>query len=544
MTTYRNFIILHGGKTAQSSASNDVLILNMNTRTLKTLPSYSDIDVDVNLMNHKCWVMEKNDTSWLILSIGERSDLSPSSSIYKANITDLGQISSLFWTILKDTSNSAIVNWASSGYALMNDWLIQVGGSRQVLYASSLINLIPLSVKNDPFTLSDESNDIFWYKHGVEHFGQELIVAYSGATSGDLIKKEFITSQMYKISPNISEKKYFLCSTGTYGPDCLPCPYGTYSDIIGAQECKKCPVGTMGTYIAATSLYMCIPCHFGSFTADEGTFLCKDCVSGLFCPVGSTENTRRIDIESIVIKRPEAYSKILPDPFNGKVYYIVYFSSLVLFISFWFWPWLRRKLRRLDYFSEKHETDENEPIIKTKTTFGGFVTVTFALFAIIYLSGLLNLYFNDNIIEEKTLVPSVTLNEDFIVSNFTITIELFYYRGNCINNKTKDHCISDLYTETSGVQWIRSCKMDMSSTCIIELICFDCELPGNENIINKICEFGSFATGIRVTVSSDSSIPGYISSVSYYINHVDGKIFRGTEPSVFYFGVTRSVIVI
>lgn len=344
MTTYKNFIIVHGGKTTQSSASDEVLVLNMNTRTLRVFPSYSAKDADVKLMNHKCWITEKDNTSWLILSIGERSDLSPSSSLYKTNITNFWEKNSLYWTVLKDTSNNTIVNWASSGYALMNDWLIQVGGSRLVLYASSLINVIPLTQNIDPQTISNESNDIFWHKHGVEHFGRELIVAYSGATSGELIKKEFVTSQMYKIRPNNdNDKQYFLCSTGTYGPDCLPCPLGSYSDVIGAEECKKCPAGTMGTYVAATSLYMCLPCPFGSFSADEGTVLCKEFMSGLFCPVGSTEDTLVLESPSIFIIRPEAYSNTLEDPFNGKVYYFVYFFSAALLIGSWFWAWIRRK---------------------------------------------------------------------------------------------------------------------------------------------------------------------------------------------------------
>ncbi|OMJ94932.1 hypothetical protein SteCoe_1792 [Stentor coeruleus] len=540
MTTYKNFIIVHGGKTAQSSASDETLVLNMNTRTLRTLSSYSKKNINVNLMNHKCWIREKDNTPWLILSIGEKSDLSPSSGIYKANITDLDNQNSLYWTILKDTSKNLQVNWASSGIIIMGDWFIQIGGSKWVMYASSLINIIPLSETSSPLTISDKSNNIFWYKHGVEHFGQELIIGYSGATSGNLIKKEFITSHMYKIIPNDTEKQYFPCSTGTYGPDCLPCPLGTYSDIIGAEECNKCPSGTIGTYIAATSLYMCLPCPFGSFSEEKGAVRCKNCIAESYCPIGSTDNFGIKEIDTMIIVRPKAYSENIPDPFDGKIYYIVYFFSVALFLAYHFWPWLRKKLKRLDYFSERHSVKENQPLMKTKTAFGGFSSIIFVLFTTIYISELLNTYSNNNILETKSLVPSVTINENFKVSNFTIKIELFYYRGNCIDLSQKDKCSKDLYTDSSYIVWNRNCDKEMS-TCIIKLKCSDCELPGNEDILNKICEFGSYASGIRVTVSSESSIPGYISSVSYYINQENGEAFRGTEPSVFYFEVTRSL---
>lgn len=541
MTTYKNFIIVHGGKTAQSSASDDTLVLNMNTRSLRTLSAHSKKDINVSLMNHKCWIREKNNTSWLILSIGERSDLSPSSAIYKANITDLDHLNFLNWTVLKDTSKYFQVNWASSGIVNLGDWFIQIGGSKWVMYASSLISVVPLSETSSPFTLSDKSNNIYWYKHGLEHFGRELLIAYSGATSGKLIKKEFITSHMYKVSFNDTEKQYLPCSTGTYGPDCLPCPLGTYSDVIGAEECNKCPAGNIGIYVAATSLHMCLPCPFGSFSEEKGAVRCKNCIAETYCPIGSTKNSDASDIATMIIIRPEAYSEDISDPFDGKIYYIVYFFSIAFFLLYHIWPWLRRKIKRLDYFSERHSVKENQPLMKTKTAFGGFATIIFVLFVTIYISELLNTYSNNNILETKSLVPSVTINEHFKVSNFTIKIELFYYRGNCIDLSQEDKCSKDLYTESSYIVWDKSCDK-VTSTCVIELKCSDCELPGSEDILNKICEFGSYASGIRVTVSSESSIPGYISSVSYYINQENGQAFRGTEPSVFYFEVTRSVI--
>lgn len=542
MTSYENFIIVHGGETAQSGAIGTTMILNMHTNTIKVIKSISSYNLDVRLMNHKCWIYTETNSPLLILSVGEKNDLNPSSAIYAAPIDNLSTQTSFNWYILINNADNKNYNWASSGIVVMGNWFIQVGGTKQVLYASSQINLISLNNQTLSSSLKYSNSKIYWYKHGLEHFGRNLTTAYSGATSGHLIKKEFITSHMYLITPELFEMPYFLCSTGTYGVNCESCPIGTYSDIIGAQECKKCPLGTIGKYIAATSIYMCFPCEMGSYSDTEGAIRCLNCRAADFCPVGSIEPAINSSHPAMHIIRPDTYSVDISDPFDGKVYYIFYFSIVIVGFLFFWYPSVRRFIRKIDYFSEKHSINDNEPMMKFKTSLGGAFTMVFLVFAMIYFYQLLFSYFNNNIRETKNLVPSVTLDKIFIAESFNITTELIHYKGDCIDNEADSNiCSKFLYTETTDVNWVQECRLIDKGLCLIEMKCENCEIPGDVEIFHKMCEFGSFASAIRVNVSSSSSIPGGLSQVSYFIKNYEGKVFRGSDPSIFNFEITKSV---
>ncbi|OMJ78639.1 hypothetical protein SteCoe_21516 [Stentor coeruleus] len=536
MTSYEEYIIVHGGKTTRASATDEILILNFYLKTLSVLSDFEKKSINVNLMNHKCWIRIENQQAYLVLANGERPDLSSSKKIYSVSLESLLNKSAK-WMVLKDTDEE--INWASSGIVNMGDWFIQIGGCKRALYASSLINVVFLDDVKKPLTISNTENQIYWYKHGVGHFRRRVYVGFSGAYYGNLIKKEFLISHFYRITPGDDEKIFFPCSAGTYGNDCNVCPKGTYSDTIGALECKKCPAGTYGLYEAATSIFMCFPCKFNYFNPDKGKKECIFCESTKFCPVGSSKPTNYIQFEDIIVTSPAPYASDIKDPFDGKIYYIVYFLAAAGFLIFITVPKLRITLSKLDYFSEKHNTMINQPLIKTKTALGGFFTFIFIIFAIIYTSQIINSYANDNIIETKSLVPSVTIEEIFSSSEFIISIELFYYRGECI---VRDEiCSKNMNTEANDVKWKKKCYKPRDDLCVVKLECNNCEIPGDLMISNKVCEFGSLASAIRVNVSSDSSIPGYISAVSFTINHIDGKVFRGSEPSIFYFEVTPSL---
>ena len=59
------------------------------------------------------------------------------------------------------------------------------------------------------------------------------------------------------------------CPAGRGGKLCASCPAGTYKDTWGLSDCIYCPLGTVSIIIGATSLSTCTPCVEGTYASNS-----------------------------------------------------------------------------------------------------------------------------------------------------------------------------------------------------------------------------------------------------------------------------------
>ena len=83
------------------------------------------------------------------------------------------------------------------------------------------------------------------------------------------------------------------------------------------------------------------------------------------------------------------------------------------------------------------------------------------------------------------------------------------YGGQCVNDKNE--CMPEItYTKTniSGRLSTLSC-LAVESECMIELTCEHCVLGKSAQVLFSSLENSSYATSIKVAISSQSSVPGF-----------------------------------
>lgn len=543
MASYDKYIIVQGGKT-DSSVTEEILILDMHTEELSVLNNFENHE-NAMIQNHKCWVeANRSDIINLIIATGEYSTGKPIENVMSL-VFDLANIGHGIELNYQHKVSEGF-RWASAGFIPLGKYFLVVGGSIWSMYASDKIFLVPYKENdNEPAIILSkaEIETNYYHRHDIEQYGRDIYVGFSGATYSNVVKKQYLLSHFYKMTPRDNEKQYIPCSSGTYGEDCEPCPPGTYKSNLGSDICTECPEGTYNTDKAATSLESCFPCHFGYYSNERGVALCKECEEGFYCPVGSLNQGEKKFYESVGSLQPLDYVAEVNDPFDGKVYYFVYFTGMILFLAYMFSSRFREKIIRIDYFSEKHATKIGQPVLKIRTSLGGLVTIVFAVFQIIYIAQAFTSYRTDNILESKSLVPAVTRTEIFSASKFEVITEFIHYPGECVG-ESNNTCNKHFYKTLQDVDGAHITCEKVDSSCIITFKCPDCILIGDPIISYSLCGFGSLASGIRIEASSTSSIPGYDSEESFYIGFSNGSVFRGHTKSEFFFEVTRSVRII
>ena len=68
--------------------------------------------------------------------------------------------------------------------------------------------------------------------------------------------------------------------------DCMPCPPGSYSEVLGSTACTPCPSGSFSAEPGASSAAACRPCALGSAAPAAGASACSQCPAGLWSADG------------------------------------------------------------------------------------------------------------------------------------------------------------------------------------------------------------------------------------------------------------------
>ena len=220
---------------------------------------------------------------------------------------------------------------------------------------------------------------------------------------------------------------------------------------------------------------------------------------------------------------------------------IILFVLIILVILFA--KQLRDEIPKLDIFIYAHNHQENTPMKIRRTLIGGIASII-VYGAILFLTIQALLYFfYDNIEEIKSLIPIVVVNEyaDTIKGTINIKVTFGEYGGLCV--KEDNECVPEItYTKTNVSGRLSTLKCTTEGTqCKIELTCDNCILGFSSDILFSSYETSSYATSIKVEISSQSSVPDFDSQISikYYVE--SGGVFRGPDPTIFHFQAIPSV---
>ncbi|OMJ93851.1 hypothetical protein SteCoe_3040 [Stentor coeruleus] len=335
------------------------------------------------------------------------------------------------------------------------------------------------------------------------------------------------------------------CAPGSYlrNGNCKYCPVSSYLEGFKDEKCKLCPPGTKSKNFGLSSLKQCYPCEEGSFNSKSGQKECRKCPSNEYCPIGSVNPMpwRPYYLSSSL--QPVNYQE---PSFNTNFYifFVILFSTfLIAFMLLLFLvPKVAKNIYKLDLYIALHDNQIGKPLKLNKTKIGGAFTMIFFGTAL-FILGLNIINFTlRNIEESKSLQPlSIFENE---VSNFksdiNVTVSFGNYFDECgVNNVCQDG------VEITSINIIKGNKITKCQktnyACVIEFLCYDCEIGTTSVLIFKLSQHYSFSTAISVTISSESSIPESQSLMSKTIIAPKDEVFIGRTSSEFYYSLTPSV---
>jgi len=343
----------------------------------------------------------------------------------------------------------------------------------------------------------------------------------------------------------------FKCSPGTYytGSKCALCPVGSYAEDYGSVYCIKCPKGTFSNHLGASSSRQCSPCPHGSYASAEGSSECKTCSAGYDCPVGSTYPSTNFSItEGVTSVQPSLYTSEEGDFGLALTILIGFLGGMAgLAVIFYAADYMdaRKFFIKLDLYSKLHNHVINDVMYLRASPIGGLFSMFFIFAAIAFVTLSLISFTITNIVEQKALVPLVSLQEDYkVIDGFVnVTTEFGSYGGSCVKEGTTcDPKIQRTVVGVSGTVEDLACYA-FDDSCFVVMFCSDCEIDPEVVISYELTEDNSFAEYIVVNITCSSSIPNEISSVRQTIKPESTKVFRGPQPSELDFEVTSSIFI-
>lgn len=384
------------------------------------------------------------------------------------------------------------------------------------------------------------------YYHGGNYYTTQA------TTFLDLPRPKFAKIDLFEVCHDIGCS--MVCSKGFYYKSnvCHLCPPGTYNDVINSTKCYSCDPGYYNPSQGASSQKQCYPCPEGSFNSEFNGKLCKICPQGYSCPTGSRE--------PLMISSQSSHNAVIqPVMYKGhypsKIIFIVqigggFLTAIIIVFTLSFYK-LRRLIHFLDMYSNLHFTEDGCYLQIRKNLIGGLFTIIFTGICSIAVISVMSIYFLDNVVESKSLIPLVILKEEVpkFSTNFEIDIDLKNYGDYCgrqlmsLEIYKGDSCPKNVLFYTINVKRSKnsiSCKME-GTTCKIKYKCENCEINAESYVKIELQQQQSYATEIAVNITSDSSIPESRSSVLSILNPDKGYIFIGPVPNEFYFSMTPSL---
>lgn len=466
-------------------------------------------------------------TSKIFISMGSSEGEVPNCLIHSFDI------STYTWKLEFDPAPDYYCNTLSALHIFNSRYVLMIGGEQWGTDSYKVAEIIDISEN----TIKRFETSDYFFAGSSAVFGSKVYFFGGGMMFEKTIRLSIPSYNFFSVDVaefGISDME--VCSIGTYNNEsaCLPCSAGSYSVKENAGNCEKCKSGMFNSLDGASSEKQCYPCEYGSYTNKTGSTFCLDCLAGYYCPVGSSfykEYSVEIQRDS---NQPQAFKPKLSSLSESKrifYYIIIAICTIGLFILA-----VNKKIKSLlpqfDIYKKNHNHDIGQNMLMKKNKLGGLFAIAFVVISIVLVITEILSYNYDRIVENKTLVPLVILNEieDEFKGNITIIVALFAYGGDCINATQEDLKLNFENIEYSRFDVNMKKK---GEDCEIFLQLFDCIIGTGSCLQVKLENYESYCSGIGLNVSSSSSIESKTSQVSDVLFSSINGVFRGFEPSVF-----------
>jgi hypothetical protein len=540
MTVIGHTILIFGGKT-YASYTNELWSFDYVTGEYELITAEGYVPA---LAYSKCKIVEAENSMKLYIFFGETIGVFAQSGVYSLDLK-LKK-----WSAVRDYFYDDISR-SEAAVLLLDNKILVAGGHEDGVIAHN--EIYELDLTTDAYKqVGQLPNNII--SAGMLYYESKLYI-YGGSYSfSTQAIRNIPTNNFYIIHLNEScdsnkENCNWPCSKGTFlnsDSVCEPCSPGTYTEQEGSISCSKCPAGYYLPETSADTFNQCKLCDRGTYNPLEGQSFCKDCSYSTDCPIGSTiPISEQTNANSIISEHPDLYEESPIYFIESKksawlLFSLVQVSFLILLISI---PKSRKYLDRIDIFKEKHNYDIDSVMYRKRTLIGGIFTyISMSIILTIIIASSLSFSY-ENIEEYKNLVPNVALERNydrFIAEKMMFEYTFRSYGGQCGD---RDKCIEKIeansYNLVGNIEIIKCEKVQ--SDCYITVFCENCELRKAASIELILNEDRSFASDIRVKVSSSSSIPYETSSITTIIPNNGNYIYRGIEPSVIYLLMTPSL---
>lgn len=426
-------VVIFGGLTL-AGLSDEVWLYNLGTGEYTLLDSDNNMGPGPLYLASCRFSTDKLYTYYVMFGTGE-NDI-PSNGVYILN--------TFFstWTKVYRKNDYLTYNRAEVKVFKIRARYVYVGGERDGIPYVNLLYLNETTKQFGQFGVTPK----FIYSAAVTFYRNFLYLHGGGSTLGVNLRRTIPTGSFFRVDlfsdcdPLDIQNCFWKCSPGTYydSTGCIPCPPGHFNNFFDQIECFPCQVGTFYSKIGATSIDQCYPCNEGSYNNSTGQAYCIDCPSNTYCPAGSTEYSyfsldfKDSSIQPNLIKskteETDEYSKIVQIALGVfgigiLVTFIIIMDRLKILCSF-------------DLFDTLHNHILYIPMIRKQTKFGGIFGIIFIILALMIVIATVITFSIDNILETKTLVPLVVMEEK--VSDFktdmNITLTVMNYGGPCVDD--------------------------------------------------------------------------------------------------------------
>lgn len=529
---YYNYNIFIVGGTDDINVFDDIWVYDYLNTVFYVMNE--DDDYKIGLYGHKC-IKVTNKKLDYIFTLGGRTKNGQNQNLFKSEIIYKDNKYSTYTSVIKEFESFYL---SHAGMVYSKDHLFLIYGSKWDFYISPSLYMINIESGDisEINSFPSEQRD----GHSLVQYGKNFYV-FGGGTGTDDLLDNHISNILFEIKPENDDLNLLNCSDGTIEETCEPCPVGNYCTNSVKIPCLK---GTFSNQLSCIHELQCLPCDYNYYNDKLGSTYCMQCNTNDYCPIGSMNPIPRPNVQSYRASQPSAYigkgnyiSSLIENLWvTAGVLAAIITIIVILIQSLW------SKLKFIDIYTDGHEQETGKPIILRKTSVGGLFTIYFFISAVVTAAGLLMSFIMDNIEENKSLIPLVTLDEFVIAKKLIVIAEFLVYGGFCVNDVNE--CNSSSNVLEVGLHFssrILKCYK-LENTCSIHVEYTNIYTEKDARIQFRMTESISYSSGMTVNITTSSSIPNEDSSIftSIYPDD-DYKIFKGKTASVVYAELIPSV---
>ena len=523
--------ILIGGKNDRKILT-DIIIYDAYTLTETVL----DKELPYEMIGFQCHSEISNGTAQIYVVGGSTSQGLPISSIIKITINGINIRN--YSTSIEVLNYSNIVFPANFALVPDNNWLHIIGGTTFDFSVQKSVLSINTQTKSSIISYFPDELSIF--SHSAVHYKQSIYLFGGVLSYRDVRIRNKPNNYLYKLDFNSSILN-LTCLKGVQSGVCELCKQGFFSYN---GSCIACPAGTYSDTLGVNGIENCFPCGYGTYNDIAGSKECKVCSLGSYCPLKCTKPRDLFMVPQDSTYQPSSWEN--PDENATKFMNIIIAISfsfiLVLVILLLISSKSRKFIPNFDIFVDMHENELNIPVIHRKTLVGGIFSLFFIAFALIYIAFGIYSYVKDNIVQNSSLIPTITLEEDIFADEFVINLRLQTFGATCVKG---NQCMSEKNITETGFEYEQvdtTCKEEIDD-CLITRIYHGFHMVSDSHIYLHFLSQLTYASFISLNLSISSSIPGEKSKIVISLGpEYKSQVFKGADPTLFRFSMIPSVI--